>query len=309
LYPLNFYTLRKILLYLFWIGIVGSIALLVFMPSSRYYKAIATAQSINTIYNSLNDDNLFNKDEVKFAKHLLPIPDSFSIVTKVLRIQEFLLDTIAHNQSNDIDFHQSNSASLQYLQDALNKKIIPDCGAYTQMMNLFFYANNIQFRRVGVSNIPDTSIGNHVFSEVYLPQKKQWMFTDMNTNKLSVQDSFGNYLNTQQIQNAITIKNFTSKVFYYANDTIQNSVWKNVLGDEQKCFLPMVDYQYYNADHLSTADKINKLFYPNPWYTSVSHSEKANNIWYWGRIVLLGIALLCGLIYFILGAKGKQKLL
>jgi hypothetical protein len=291
-------------------SLATSIAMLVGMPSSRYFIATTTKQRINTAYTSADYHHTFTTAEVAIARQLLPLLDTMFVVNKVLHIQKFLRDTIAHTQNKIVDFRQPHSTSLQYLQDACNQKIVADCGAYTQMMNLFFYANRIPFRRVGVGNIPDTSIGNHVYSEVYIAQKKQWMLTDMTTNKLCMLDDAGNYLNTQQVQDAIVNKNFTAQVHYYHQDTIRVAKWQTVVGDEQRCFLPVVDYAYYCTDQVADVDvtmiaKIKKMFFFVPWQVNVLQTGKANNRLYYCRVGFMVLGIMSGILLFIFGGNKK----
>ena len=295
---------KKFLKYLGALIAIVSILMLVFLPKSRYYQIIVSPTEIydNPMQQVFNYKNEFESSEIALAKKLLPLVPNLPTIQKVLAIEEFIFDTIQH-AIKPVDIAMPNSIALQYLQNSMNHQIKPDCGAYTQIMNLFFTANQIKYRRVGVANIPDITIGNHVFSEVYFPENKEWAYTDMNTNKLLIQDSVGHFKNTIQIQQAVLDKNFSGAAIVYVADTTKLMQWQNTIGNEKKCLLPTVDYHFYYQDHVSKFTKLKMLLYPMPWYASFTQSYQATNTLFWIRLCFTYIALILLSISFFISSK------
>ncbi len=301
--------LKRIASALFYSCLVVTILLLGMVPNSRYLKLILSKEAL---YKQVPADihNHFSEQEVKIAKQLLPVPTNLTTQQKVLLIEEFIKDTITHVPINAhgsfINFKLPNSQAITYLTDCLKKKIQPDCGAYTSMMNLFFFANEINFRAIGVNNIPDTAIGNHTFSEVYVPEKKQWMYTDMNCNVFCLQDSVGNFLNTLQTQNAIFQGLQNIKCYQYTLDSVQQTKWQPAASITAKCLLPVVQYNFYTNNTLSATEKIKHLLLPKPWYVAFWQQNENGNYLFWIRFCTQWVAIVLG-IYLLFSRNKSQK--
>jgi hypothetical protein len=281
---------------------IVSCTLLALVPSSRYYQRQARVQEIyeNPNAHIHKYQNKFSTQEITIAKQLLQLKPNMQTIDKMLAIEQFILDTIANTQASNCDFKEAKSTALMYLQNCFNKTIQADCGAYTAIANLLFEANGIAYRRVAVANIPDTSIGAHTFTEVFVPEKNEWLFTDLTTNKLLLQNKNGHLLNTYDVQVAIEKKQFDCMVLQYQNRKIDTAQWQNVLGAELRCFLPMVNYTYFFTDHLDElqrAEKIKYLLLPKHWTMALPQSIAIHNWWYWIRWCTQYGAILLGLIW------------
>lgn len=149
----------------------------------------------------------YSAEEIDEGKEILREQASVSVEDstegKIIKIGSFLI-----NKFGPVKTKRGNI--LKFLTPLQQYKCIVEgksefCCTNTAMIYTFFaVCADIPTRLVGLSGmIGNVKLSGHIFAESFVNEKKQWIFTDINSRCFFIKNRHGDFLNTRDIFNLV----------------------------------------------------------------------------------------------------------
>jgi hypothetical protein len=230
--------------------------------------------------------NFYPENEIiegaKFTSSEFGVQQPDSTLVKLFKIMRPLHQLYITNQKpqNKQDFKTLNP--LQQYLFLKNNSCEASESYYTSMLHYFARCSNILIRHVHSTG----HVNEHVFNEIYLAEKKQWIYTDVSKGILAVRKkSDGKYLNAADIMDAVEKKNLPDTEINFPDSTM--GIYKK--SDSADNFFNYyfsgsdVLYYYYTT-YLSkvykTGHKLKHYFTRFSWYETYTYRKISNTKFY-----------------------------
>lgn len=261
--------------------------------------------------------------KVSFPQHSLEnanrITSIYSFPSEIktmedLRHLEMSLFQLLHQTQSRLNWCHAEDSSSEWLdfQKAFNGEQKADCGHYGKSLSLFGTCLKARTRVIGMHEIQDTAIGQHTFTEFWIPTEKKYVYTDMTLNLLGVRQN-QHFLSTWELYQ-LAIARDTSTVEYVFIDSIRtpNSIKdKQFLHDIYACFHPDTRLVYYQYNHFNDYDntaakkRSQRYLFSEPFRYIWNKPMPCS--WYLIRVGFFYVGLFCGLIALFSLVKGLQR--
>lgn len=279
------------------------VALFCFIGESYIYKHFATSNYFNQPFTSTS---IFEKkgfpclefpaSSLDKARQLLAdsgVRKAFKTKDELRDLELFIYTCFeAKHPSIHILNAVDSLGELAVFQQAYNSEMAEECGHYGKTLNLFCTALGNKSRPIGVHYIPDTSIGEHTFTEVYLPTQKKYIYTDMTFNILCIDNNRGVPYGADEVYQKLSNKDTSNMVFHFIDSN------KYYLTDKAKlfrqlfsCYNQETKMDFYTLNNFAYRDntafkrlKTRYLFHPSAHYL---WGKGVSNFYYYLRIGLM----------------------
>lgn len=250
--------------------------------------------------------------KVSFPPHSLEnasrIISIYSFPTEIrtiedLRHLEMTLFRLLHQTESRLNWCHAEDSSSEWLDflNAFNGEQKADCGHYGKSLSLFGTLLGARTRVLGMHEIQDTTIGQHTFTEFWIPSEKKYIYTDMTLNVLGVRKNH-QYLSAWELYQ-LALQHDTANLEYLFIDTgpcLRVEADSLFLHNLYACFHPdtrMVYYQYNHfSDYDNTASKKRSQRYLFSAPFSYVWNKTMPTKWYWFRVGLFYLGLLSGMV-------------
>lgn len=220
-----------------------------------------------------------------------------------LRQLEKTLFRLLHQTENKLNWASTEDSSSEWLdfQKAFNGEQHADCGHYGKSLSLFGTLLGARTRVLGMHEIQDTTIGQHTFTEFWIPSEKKYVYTDMTLNLLGVRNN-GEFLSTWELYQLALLRD-TAQLEYVFIDNRGGSMVRqdaHFLQNLFACFNPNTRLVYYQYNHFSNFDNTaakrrrQRYLFSEPF--SYVWNKTMPTKWYWFRVGLFYLGLLSGMI-------------
>jgi hypothetical protein len=251
------------------------------------------------------------EDEVKVSKKILR--DSIRIVlsdnslTKIKKIGSYILKKIGSKRGLPMDTMDFLSP-LQRFEFAQKNKSKVWCGDFSDIFSFFANLEGIPTRSVWVEGDANgIKSAGHSFNETYVEELGKWIFIDLTSNTLGIQNANEEYLNTLQFYNGHQLK--TSDLFltiyhdsvYKTPIDYTNSFYNNYFGSNNN--FVFYNSRQFNTQLYSFSEKIKRYFLKCPTFGIYSNQLQADNTKFYFKqmaaIFLVLYILYLAIFYFI----------
>lgn len=193
----------------------------------------------------------YSKQEIQQGKLVsvqeMKIEDKDNALTKVKKIATYLVQHFHHQLGNP----KQNMFTLtpwQQFEAIRNQKAEFYCTQYSDMFAFFARINQLSCRQIESKGTRD----RHIFNETYIPELKQWVYTDLTLNIIWA-------THQQQPIDFITFSNMLFQVSDYdsvetvTQDSIKRLPFRSVLNHATYFFDQQTVYFYYKISDLQLA--------------------------------------------------------
>ena len=143
----------------------------------------------------------YNDDEKKSGKYLSSleanINDDEPVLSKTIKLGSWLVKSFWNCPSGKPLDSLEKLRPLELFKAAKSLQSPVWCGTYSSLFLFFCASHHITCRYIESTGGPD----NHVISECYIPELKQWIIVDLTHRIINASDKKGNYLNAADIIN------------------------------------------------------------------------------------------------------------
>jgi hypothetical protein len=200
------------------------------------YKHFASAQDLYDINSknshalSTTNDLHFEEAELSYAKKLLEdstdIKKCITDTDKLLCINNFLYRSVCINHFFGPSKNKYHSPIQLFESIKLNKDEAFQCGEASYLQAYFLISAGFQLRFIQNIQLPNSGLdqNSHVYNEVWLDDKNQWVISDMFQNRHLVWKN-GEYLNAVDLY-TYSLQNDTSDftIISTSNDSISSHI-------------------------------------------------------------------------------------
>jgi hypothetical protein len=134
----------------------------------------------------LINDSLYQKEDVEqaklFSKHEMKISIEDSSIQKVSKIGSYLIEHL-HSKLGNPDSAMFKRTPWEQFYFIKNSSAEFYCTQYSAMFAFFCRVNGLATREIECKGKNDL----HIFNETYLPETKQWVYTDLTQGIISLQ--------------------------------------------------------------------------------------------------------------------------
>lgn len=245
------------------------------------YSSLYTPDTL--VWKRLIDD--YPKRELDEAKNILDHSINIKGQPASVKIQEigkFLYNRF-HKQTGKASHLLAASPLQQYKILTGSDSVTLWCGNFADMFVFFCWAEGIPSRIVEIKNPRN----HHVLNESYLPEKGEWVMTDVMNNHLLLWDQ-----NSSRYENLLRLRDSTPVTLVSrqaADDSVitqpfQNHFYDRFFGDKN----PVYYYYQLNIPEIyRPAEKIKRYFLPVAWYVEVDPRSKDNRSFYIKQFFIL----------------------
>jgi len=272
-----------------------------YVTDKTYQKAgRKRASDVELLYSSAGLDNeqiqskdfwkqssaLTTEEEVKDVSSILKndikilYPDS--AIEKIKKIGAYILARLQSKQGTPSDTMDKLSPQQRF-DHALNNHSKVWCGDFADIFSLYANTAGITTRLVCTEGeahgIPKSG---HSFNECYIPELKQWVFVDLTSGTLFVQNSQGNYLNSIDFYNAHLLRSSDLKVTKFENDSLFETPYLVNRSFYKDYFNMETYFVFYNAaqfskDLYSFQNKWLRYIFKRPTFAVYANSSSVDN--------------------------------
>lgn len=247
------------------------------------------------------------QEEIKEAKKILEteieILSTDNSLIKIEKIGKYVLDKLQTEEGipNDV---MNKLSPLNQFRFVCSKKSKLWCGNYAGIFNFFADCANIPARMVSIEgNLDEVDFSKHIFSECYIREQNRWAFVDLNSRKLNVRNLEGMFLNTVDLLNINTLKNYeTITALCYNNGKTDTIPYEEVNQSEKHFFSNNAKFVFYFSE-INTMGKIKSYISANPYFAVYSNTVAISNAKFYLKIFLFYLLLFSSLALIILAVK------
>jgi hypothetical protein len=263
-------------------------------------------------------DNRMEQSSVsRFVIDSAGVTNSDNTEQKILKIGRLVLAGMPPDSGKPSDSISALHPFDQYKAAKAGKANLW-CGNYAAIFSCFAAAVDIPTRTVFTGTSKENlGLGNHVFCEAYLKEEDRWVYVDLTSNTILVQQA-GKSMNVVDLQRLLRYPWTTQHLTAYSviNDSLQNVFFDSVSGNARYYFTPNTFFTFFYKDYFSKysgaglVQRIKNLFITRPMYAVYSDNLPGRNYHFLARVIanyLLAIAALLWFIVFSTWLAGKIR--
>lgn len=193
------------------VGVILTCVFVFFIAKDKG-KYIRTANKSELYSNSkdeirkwLINDSLYPKEDVEqaklFSKHEMKVSIGDSSIQKVSKIGSYLIEHL-HSKLGNPDsamFKRTPWEQFRFIKDSSAEFY---CTQYSAIFTFFCRVNGLATREIECKGKNDL----HIFNETYLPETKQWVYSDLTQGIISLQKQ-NNSMNLLDVYEALYDQN------------------------------------------------------------------------------------------------------
>lgn len=212
---------------------------------------------------------------------------------KVLKIARYLLNATQGRLGIPSD-DMAQLSPIQQLEYVRSGRSQLWCGNYVDLFSFFSSYAGVAGRIVSCGNhVGNTTLGQHSWNEVFLPEWDCWAYVDLTAGNVLVRkgDYFLNTLDLYALLRSGSTANDGTTAYHFNGDSIALTPFQNVTGFARYYFHPGNSFQYIYADFLKRQipenifERIKKFFYLWPYYATYSDDIMQGNCQFYFRLV------------------------
>lgn len=228
-----------------------------------------------------------------------------SSISKIKKIGFYLLRKLYHIHENPKDEVFAMTPLQQFKTISAGKSGLY-CTQYSAMFTFFCRANGLITRQIESVGVND----RHIVNETFLPETKEWVFTDLTNNIVTTKSGVKN-LNLLEVYNSLTNASKTKEfqVLQFHDSILEFTSFENVSKILNFDYDSLCKFHFYyemNFDWVYSNSERRKRFFLNEiWYVSYSNNP-TQETWFYlknGSFVLIVLILLS----FLIPRKKSQK--
>lgn len=188
-----------------------------------------------------------------------------------------------------------NKSPFEQLQLIQNGKSHVWCGLFSFYYSYFLDGVGISSRYIYIEKPGDTIVGTHVITEIYIPEEKKWIYSDLTYDIIYARNASGN-LNLVELVYAI--KN-NDKDLVFIKNNLNNGLVESSIKDMDKDYIyfmrSYVEIRYFTGQQLrnnfipfTKSKKITESIFPSSsYYLFSNENNNKNHILFVGSRVLM----------------------
>lgn len=210
------------------------------VQSKEFWKqtsALTTEQEIKNVSSILrNEVKLQHKD---------------STIQKIKKISAYILSKLQYKHGTPADTMDKLSPQQKF-DFALRNRSKVWCGDFADIFALYANTAGITTRLVCTEGDANGILkSGHSFNECYVPEIQQWVFIDLTSATLLVQNSQGIYLNAIDFYNAHLLQSSDLTVTKFENDSLFQTPYRTEKSFYNDYFNKGTYFVFYNASQFS----------------------------------------------------------
>lgn len=253
-------------------------------------------KNYESLYEKNKDPNALGEWDFKFDMYNYPAGENARVIDslginindpinlKIERIANYILN-YTEGRIGTPDFQiLSNKSPYEQLKLIQNGKSHVWCGLFSYYYSYFLDGAGISSRYVSLEKPGDTVIGTHVITEIYNPEEKKWIYSDLTYDIIYVKNAGGN-LNLVELVTAIE-ENDENLVFIQ-ND-LNNGLIKRTINEIDKNYIEFMKSQseirYFTGQQLrnnfipfTITKKISEIVFPSSSYFLFAKENSITN--------------------------------
>lgn len=241
--------------------------------------------------------------DVKSSLKQIGVLSGESDISNIKKIANFILGELQSKQGTPGDVMDTLSP-LKKMDYALKNKSKVWCGDLAEIFSLYANTAGITTRLVctegDANGIPKSG---HSFNECYIPELNQWVFVDLTSGIVLVENKHGNYLNAIDFYNAHLLHSFDLNITKFENDSLcqtnyqaNNSFYKDYFNRET--YFVFYNATQFSKDLYSFKNKWQRYFLKHPTFSLYANSANTNNTLFY-RKQALALSLIIFSIYLV----------
>ncbi len=287
-----------------------SMVLLIVSINDRIHRYVTPSKYITA--SELNDSSKLSRWGIDYSRFnykddnltiylsdTIGIQSSDNSLVKTEKIYKHIIDkTIGRGGVPDQIL--DNKSPIEQL-DLVNKGLSKIwCGNYGFIFPYFLQKQGIVSRYISIGPVEGNEIGEHILTEVYIPELKKWILVDPTFNYLSFKNKEGLLLNLEEIKKQeLDSGNFTQ----WINDSLVDKNRTDISTDWMELVKNEMPARYFSKDQLSKQfdsptkfQRLIKYFLPTPNYFINKKPDRIiDNYTIW---LISDILLIAGLVFF-----------
>jgi hypothetical protein len=227
----------------------------------------------------------------QFLRDSTGILETDSTTQKILKIGAFVLARTRADDGLPSD-KIAGLHPLHQLREAQAGRANFWCGNYTALFGCLAAAAGIQARTVFTGSSKEKlGLGNHAFSEAYIPEKKCWAYVDLTNNTILLQQA-NKYLNVIDVQRLMRYPAGIDAVssYSFSGESMRVVPFRSMSSRAQHYFHHNTFFTFFynhyfdNFSRAGYGQRIKNLFLTRPLYAVYSDNLPGRNYHLFARI-------------------------